>query len=353
MKAIVFHGKKNLSYETVPDPRLEKPTDVVVAVRRTAICGSDLHPYHEREVGLSHGTVMGHEFAGEIVDVGAHVSEFRVSDLVFSPFTVSCGQCFSCRNELSSRCGDSQVYGWIDSEHGGLQGTQAEYIRVPLADSTLLKISESITLEQSILLGDNFTTGFFCADMAGIHRDGIYVVIGCGAVGISAIVAAKHLGARTIIAVDQIDSRLELASQVGATATCDPNTAASVLERETQRTGQCGADAVMEAVGNSSAQRLAISLVRPGGTLSVVGVHTAPRFAFAPIDAYDKNLTYKTGRCPVRSYLNRIVPLVVNGTIAIPRVFTHHMPLCDGVEAYQRFDEKRDGCIKIVLSPDG
>lgn len=352
MKALVFRGKKNVSYETIPDPQIEQPSDVIVAVRSCAICGSDLHPYHEWEVGLLPGTAMGHEFSGEIVDVGAEVHQFKLGDLVFSPFTVSCGHCFSCQHDLSARCDDSQVYGWIDSQHGGLHGAQAEYVRVPLADSTLLKIPDGMTDEQAILLGDNFTTGFFCADMAEIHSGGIYVVIGCGAVGISAIVAAQHMGARCMIAVDQIDSRLELASQVGATSIARPEDAQNVLQQEIQQTGQRGADAVMEAVGSPHAQRLALSLLRPGGTLAVVGVHTDPHFAFAPVDAYDANLTYKTGRCSVRSFLDRVMPLVVDGTISLPPVITHRMPLGEGVAAYDQFDKKRNGCVKIVLSPD-
>ena len=163
MNGLTFHGKEKLKYETVPDPTIEDPRDVIVKVDLAGICGSDLHPYLEREKGLDHGTVMGHEFVGQIVETGGEVRGLSVGDKVFSPFTTNCGDCFYCRRGLTCRCTSGQLFGWIE-DGAGLHGGQAELVRVPLADSTLMKIPECISPEEALLMGDIFSTGFFCAE---------------------------------------------------------------------------------------------------------------------------------------------------------------------------------------------
>lgn len=347
MKAITFHGKENVRYETVADPDLESPSDVIVKVRISAICGSDLHPYHERERGLDHGTVMGHEFVGEVVETGKEVTKLKKGDLVFSPFTTNCGQCFYCRQALTCRCSGGQLFGWIENENG-LQGAQAELVRVPLADSTLLLIPEGVSLEEALLLGDVFSTGYFCADMANIKPAGTYAVIGCGPVGLMAIVGAKDLGAEHLYAIDAIPERLQLAEKFGAVAIdFKKEKPISILK---DATGGRGADAVLEVVGSATAGRTAVELLRPGGIISSVGVHTETEMAFSPIEAYDKNLTYKSGRCPARHYMEKLIPIVQKKKPDITTILSHRLPLSEGARGYELFDKKLDRCIKVILT---
>jgi 2-desacetyl-2-hydroxyethyl bacteriochlorophyllide A dehydrogenase len=348
MKAITFAGFRDVEYTTVDDPRIEEPGDVIVRVAVAGICGSDLHPYHEREEGLDFGAVMGHEFVGEVVEVGAEVSKLKVGDHVYCPFTTNCGHCHYCRVGLTSRCVRGQLFGWVGMGEG-LQGGQAEAVRVPLADTTLARVPEGVTQEQALLLGDVASTGYFCAEQADIHPEGIYAVIGCGPVGIMSILAARHLGAEMVYAIDTLPERLALASLAGAVP-IDYRKEDPVLALHEAADGR-GADAVMEAVGSFESARSAIELVRPGGTISVVGVHTETTFAFSPAEAYDKNLTYRVGRCPARAYMERLAPFVRDGELDIDSVISHRFPLAEGPEAYRLFDEKRDQCTKVVLTP--
>ncbi len=348
VKGIVFQGYRRVAYETVPDPRVESPRDAVVRVELAGVCGSDLHPYHEREEGLDPGTVMGHEFVGELVEVGAEVRGLVPGQRVFSPFTTNCGACYFCRSGLTSRCPQGQLFGWIGGGVG-LHGAQAEFVRVPLADTTLLPVPEGLGVEEALLLGDVFATGYFCARQAGVDADGVYAVIGCGPVGLSAVLAARLLGAEMIYAVDVVPERLALAQEFGAVPIdAGEENAARVLHEVTEGRG---ADAVMEAVGSFDAERLAIEAVRPGGTLSVVGVHCDERFAFTPNEAYDKNLTYRVGRCPARALMERLAATVRQHELPIARLISHRLPLAQGPEGYRLFDEKRDGCTKVVLVP--
>ena len=348
MKAITFGGYRTAVHETVSDPVIEIPSDVVVEVDIAGLCGSDLHPYNEREEGLDIGTVMGHEFVGEVVETGADVRSLAVGDRVFSPFTTNCGECSCCRLGLTSRCSRGQLFGWVGMGEG-LQGGQAELVRVPLADSTLLRIPRGVTDEQALLLGDVFSTAYFCAERAEVESGGVYAVIGCGPVGILTIVAARDLGAEMIYAIDSVSERLELAREVGAVPIDfqAENPVMAIRDSFDAR----GADAVMEAAGTYEAARMAIELVRPGGTISVVGVHTDDEFPFGPVEAYDKNLTYRVGRCPARVYMERLAPIVRDRELDITRVISHRLRLSDGPEAYRSFDERRDGYTKVLLRP--
>jgi threonine dehydrogenase-like Zn-dependent dehydrogenase len=346
MRAITFQGKEKLSFETVTDPSIIQPADVIVKVALTAICGSDLHVYREHEKGLDYGTVMGHEFFGEVVEIGSAVTGLKKGDRVVSPFTTSCGVCYFCKIGLTCRCQQGQLYGWVEHGHG-LHGAQAEYVRVPLADSTLVKSPEGLSEEQVLLTGDIFSTGYFCAENAGVRPGGRYVVLGCGPVGLMAILAAKIQGADEIWAVDSVPERLAIAQRYGAVAVdLSKNDAKqSILEQ----TNGIGADAVMEVVGNPLAQRLAFDVVRPGGIISSVGVHTASNFTFSPVDAYNKNITYKTGRCPARHYMSKLLPLLASQQIDLAAIISHRLPLAQGVEGYRIFDQKLDKSLKIIL----
>lgn len=346
MHALTFHDTENLRYESVPDPGLESSGDAIVKVNLAAICGSDLHVYHGREKGLEAGTVMGHEFVGEIVELGKEVQKLRKGDFVFCPFTTNCGACFYCQKNLPCRCTSGQLFGW--RQNGvGLHGGQAEYVRVPLAESTLLKIPAPILPEEALLMGDVLSTGYFCADMAEIKPDSVYAVIGCGPVGLMAIIGARELGAEKVFAIDAVPERLVLAEKFGAFAVDYKKDDASELIREA--TEGRGADGVLEVVGSPAAAKLALQLVRPGGIVSVVGVHNEEHFAFSPNDAYDKNLTYKVGRCPARYYMEKLIPLVQKKIYDLTAIFSHRLPLAEGVRGYKIFAEKLEGCTKVVL----
>ena len=348
MKALTFAGPQNVRFESVAEPAIQGPSDALVEIRLTAICGSDLHVYHEREKGLDPGTVLGHEFVGEVVAVGRGVTAIKVGDRVASPFTTSCGRCFFCTGGLSCRCPQGQLFGWVQGG-AGLPGAQAERVRVPLADSTLLRLPDAVSDEDGLLLGDVLSTGDFCAELAGVDSTGVYAVVGCGPVGLMAIVAARHRGAQRIVAIDGIPERLELARTFGARPVSYED--GSPVEVVRAATEGRGADAVLEAVGSPSAARLAVDLVRPGGVVASVGVHTEEHLAFGPVEAYDKNLTYRSGRCPARNQMDRLLPLVSQGRYPLNRVISHRLPLEDGPRGYALFDRKQDGCTKVVLRP--
>ncbi len=348
MKALTLQGKLEIALEDVEDPVILHPGDAVVKVDQCAICGSDLHIYHDREKGCDRGTIMGHEFVGEVVDVGAKVRRFRVGSMILSPFTTSCGRCHFCQIGLTSRCLKGQLYGW--KQNGlGLGGVQAEFVRVPLADTTLVEILDGVTLEQALLLADVFPTGFFCALQAEISPDRVYAVLGCGPVGLMAIVAAKTLGAQRLYALDSVGDRLVRAADFGAEtiniSLQDP------VEDLLEHTHGIGVDGVLEAVGSPEAARLAFNLIRPGGIVASVGVHTSAEFAFSPVEAYDKNMVYKSGRCPVRHLVEDLQAMILSQELAIESIITHRMNLPQGPEAYEIFDQKKDECLKVVLTP--
>jgi len=348
VKALVYEDVSKIRLAEVPDPTPRAGTDVVVRVELTAICGSDMHVYHGRECGLDAGTVMGHEFIGTVVETGREIASLSKGDRVLSPFSTSCGSCFFCRQGLTARCVAGQLYGWVEGGEG-LHGAQAEYVRVPLAESTLVVIPEDVSHGQALLLGDVLSTGFFCAQQAGVRPGGIYAVIGCGPVGLMAVASALELGAKQVFAVDRVASRLRFAERLGATPIdldrVDP------VEIVRASTDGRGADGVLEAVGNAPAHRSALQLVRPGGTISVVGVHNEEQFAFTPTELYDRNLTYRVGRCPARSVIEEAIPLVRRRGDELEAVLTHRLPLDRGVEAYTMFDTKADGCVKVALAP--
>jgi threonine dehydrogenase-like Zn-dependent dehydrogenase len=348
MKALTFHGKEKIEYESIDNPRIESPDDVIMRVILTTVCGSDLHVYHEREKGLDHGTAMGHEFIGEIVETGDAVRSFEKGDRVMCPFTTNCGECFYCRIGLTCRCVRGRLFGWIQ-DGKGLHGSQAEFVRVPLADSTLMRIPEDVSDEEALFLCDIFPTGYFCADMAGIEPSGTYAVLGCGPVGLMAAVGAIAHGAKKLYSIDRVPYRLELAAAFGATpidlSKSDP------VETIREATDGRGADAVLEVVGSEEAARLAFDLVRPGGIISTVGVHSKKSYSFSLGEGYDRNVTFRIGRCPARHYMERLIPMVQKKTYDITSIVSHRMPLSEGVHAYRIFDKKQDNASKILLAP--
>jgi threonine dehydrogenase-like Zn-dependent dehydrogenase len=348
MQALTFGGIETILHQSVADPKILGESDAIVKIVMAGICGSDLHVYHGRETGLDEGTVMGHELAGIVIETGSEVKRFYKGARVLSPFTTSCGECYYCRIGLTCRCEKGNLFGWVQQGRG-LHGAQAQYIRVPMADRTLVPLSNDLSDEKGLLLGDIFSTGYFCAENAGINSKGVYVVIGCGPVGLMTIIAAKNLGAEKLFAIDTVNTRLIKAKEFGAVP-LNP-LLADVNGQILENTGGRGADAVMEAVGSSPALQLAIDLVRPGGIISSAGVHTAEFFPFSPGKAYDKNLTYRTGRCPARYYAEKLLREQVVQRCPVDEIITHRFSLPEGARAYEVFDKKLDNCIKAVLLP--
>jgi 2-desacetyl-2-hydroxyethyl bacteriochlorophyllide A dehydrogenase len=345
MQGVCFRAPGVVAWESLPDPRIESPTDAVVAVEMAGLCGSDLHPFFGREQGLDPGTVMGHEFVGRVLDIGTDVHAVRPGDRVYVPFSTSCGRCATCRSGLTSRCEHGQLFGWRSNDVG-LHGGQAERVRVPLADGTLKVVPEGLSTEAALLLGDNFSTACFAADMAHIRADGVTVVIGCGSVGLLGILTARMQGTSAIVAVDPVPERRARAEALGAVVVePGPNVLATVASLGAAR----GADSVMEFVGLPDAQRLAWDVLRPGGTMAVIGCHSAG-FAFSPAEAYDKNLTYRTGRCPARAYMERMTERVMRELPHITQVITHRFAAAECVRAYDVFAHQRDGCVKAILT---
>lgn len=347
MRALTFQGPRQVRVDTVMEPSIEQPGDALVRVRLTAICGSDLHPYRGDEIGLDPGTTLGHEFVGEVLECGSGVRRFRRGDRVVSPFSTSCGECFYCRGGLTSRCERGELYGWVAGGRG-LPGAQAERVRVPLADTTLLAIPAGTSDEQALFCGDVLATGFFCAEMAEVRKGTTAAVVGCGPVGLMAVLAARDLGAERVFAIDLVPERLAQAREYGGLPLAlDADPVAQILDATAGR----GADAVLEAVGSAAATRLAVDLARPGATVAAAGFHTESRFAVAPGEIYDKNLTYRSGRCPARVYAERLLGACAEGRFNVAPVISHRLPLTAGANAYDMFDRKLDGCVKVVLEP--
>jgi len=348
MNAITFQDIERLAYERVPDPGLVEPGDVLVRVRVAGICGSDLHPYFGRERGLDPGTVMGHEFLGDVVAVGEHVRAFRAGDRVVAPFSTSCGDCFYCLRGLTARCLRGQLFGWVQAGRG-LHGAQAELVRVPLADRTLVRVPEGLDDAVALLAGDVLSTAAFAADLAAVGPGDVVVVVGCGPVGLLAVRAALERGASEVVAVDPVPSRLEAAARFGATpAPADPTDAlALVRERSEGR----GADAAIEAVGTEESTRLAADLLRLGGRLAAVGVHTESHLALSPGEIYDRNLRYAAGRCPARHFMEASLATAQRDAALLSTLITQRLPLSQGVEAYRRFAARESGWTKVVLTP--
>lgn len=345
MFGITFQEIEKVNFEIIPDPQIQEPHDVIVQVEMAGLCGSDLHPFWGREKGLLPGTVMGHELVGRIVDVGSDVKKLQMGDRVFAPFSTNCGHCFYCVKNLPSRCAYGQLFGWR-GESGGLHGAQAQFVRVPLADGTLLPVPANVSHELALFLGDNLSTGYFCADMIEPQPEGAYVVIGCGNVGLMAILALRSKGCQNIIAIDSVEQRQELAASLGAIA-ISPGREAT--EKVMRLTDHRGADGVLELVGMAEAQRAAFELVRPGGTLATVGCHCDRNFSFSPVDAYDKNLTYRTGRCPARYYMEALGQESWVHNLDLTPFVTHYFELNDGPRAYEVFSQRKEGIVKGVF----
>lgn len=342
MRALTFQGVRDVRVQEVRDPVLGAPHEALVRVELAAICGSDLHPFRGHERGLDVGTVLGHEFCGEVIEVGSAVQNYAPGARVVAPFSTCCGACAACRRGLTSRCEYGQLFGWVAGGHG-LHGGQAELVRVPYADSSLVQIPSG-TDPALLFAGDILSTGMFLAELGEVGPGATVAVIGCGPVGLMAVVAARARGAREVFAFDTVPERLALAAQFGA----QPLLADDVAHHPR------GVDAALEAVGSPASTRLAYDLVRAGGTIAAAGVHTEAQFAITPGEAYDKNLTYRAGRSPARRYMEGALDLarrLDSEGLGLERIVSHRLPLDAARDGYRIFDERLEAATKVLLVP--
>ena len=390
MKANCWHGKRDMRVDDVPDPVILNQRDAIVRVTSTAICGSDLHLYNGFIPMMMKGDVMGHEFMGEVVEVGRDVKNLRIGDRVVVPFAIACGNCGACAAQMYSLCENSNPNAWIAEKlmghspsgafgytHmlGGFAGGQAEYARVPFADFGPLKVPDGLPDEQALFLSDILPTGYMAAEMCGVTPGDTIAVWGCGPVGQFAIASAKMLGAERIIAIDRFPARLSMAAnKAGATDTIHYEEQ-DVLDTLKELTGGIGPDACIDAVGTEShapglmyaydrfkqalmlesdrplALRQAIMACRNGGTVSVIGVYGGFIDKFPMGSFMNRSLTMRTGQCHVQRYMKPLLARIENGDIDPTFVVTHRMRLDDAPEGYAMFDRKQDDCVKVVLTP--
>ncbi|KAI0206615.1 GroES-like protein [Astrocystis sublimbata] len=341
MRAVVLKGVRQVTVEERPVPRIQDPTDIVVKVRYTALCGSELHVYRGHQPSAT-DFVMGHEFTGTVSEAGAAVTSVRLGDAVVCPFTTSCGACFYCLRNLSSRCAESQLFG-----SAVLDGAQAQYVRVPLADSTVVKAPVDgetpihvIDEAKLCLMADILPTGYFAAKNALEAEEtgeATVVVIGCGPVGLCALVAAREYAPKYLVAVDGVEERLGRARALGAEAWDYKGEGEGLVKRIKELTDGRGADVVIEVVGHSSALDTAFRLLRPGGTISSVGVHNG-EIPWNGREAYNKNLKIQMGRCPVRSIFPEALKLLEKQQHVFGFMTENIMPLTQAVRGYELFD---------------
>ncbi|MBI0331786.1 zinc-dependent alcohol dehydrogenase [Burkholderia plantarii] len=389
MRALRWHGKHDIRCDTVPDPVIEDGRDAIVRVSSCAICGSDLHLFDGLMPGMEHGDIMGHEFMGEVVELGKENQRLRIGQRVVVPFTIFCGECDQCRRgnfsvcERSNRNRDkaSKVFGHTTAglfgySHltGGYPGGQAEYVRVPFADTTHIPVPDSLDDEQALFLGDILPTGWQAAVNCEIEPTDTVAVWGAGPVGQMAIRSAVLLGARQVVAIDHVPERLEMARQGGAiTIDFDHD---SVVERLSELTAGRGPEKCIDAVGMEShaarsldamydrvkqavmletdrphVLREMIYVCRPAGILSIPGVYGGVLDKIPFGAAMNKGLTFRMGQTHVNRWTGDLLARIERGQIDPSFVITHSVPLEDGPRMYETFRDKRDGCIKVVMKP--
>lgn len=389
MKAITWHGKADMRCETVPDPRVQDPRDAIIKVTSCAICGSDLHIYGGLIPSMEKGDVMGHETMGEIVELGAEVKSLKVGDRVVIPFTIACGECFFCERGLYSACERSnpnhqmaeKIWGHSPAglfgySHilGGYAGGQAEYMRVPYADTGALKVPSGLNDDQVLFLSDIFPTGYMAADFCNIKRGDTVAVWGCGPVGQMAIRSAFMLGAERVIAIDTVPERLALATEGGAL--CIDFMKEDIYDRIQELTKGRGADSCIDAVGTEPETtasfdsvvdrikvatfmgtdrphvlRQAIHCCRNFGTVSIVGVYGGYLDNIPMGSAINRGLTFRMAQTPVQQYMPGLLEKIERGEFDPSFVITHRASLEEGPDLYKTFRDKEDGCIKVVLKP--
>lgn len=341
MRAVVVDGPASIRVDTRPDPLLPGPDGAIVAVTAAAICGSDLH-FYDGEYPLSEPVALGHEAVGTVVDVGPAVRTVAVGDQVMVSSVAGCGACAGCATRDPVMCfAGPQIFG-----SGALGGAQAELLAVPAADFQLLAIPEWIGTEQALLLTDNLATGWAAAQRADIPLGGTVAVIGLGAVGQCALRSAFAHGAAIVFGVDAVAGRRDRAALAGATPFAAPGTAEILAG-----TGGRGADAVIDAVGSDASLTAALNAVRPGGTVSVVGVHDLAPFPFPALPALLRSVTLRLTTAPVQSTWPQLIPLLASGRLNMDGIFTSTLPLDDAAKGYAAAASRSGDELKIILTP--
>ncbi len=390
MKALCWRGTHDVRVESVPDPAILNPRDAIVRVTSTAICGSDLHLYNGVIPTLVAGDILGHEFMGEVVEVGADVSTLAVGDRVVVPFTIACGGCEPCRRTRWALCDNSNPNAWMAEKlygysgsglfgyshiYGGYAGGQAEYVRVPYADVGPIKVPPSLPDERVLFLSDIFPTGYMAAENADIGPGDVVAVWGCGPVGLLTIQSAYALGAARVIAIDRLEHRLEMARTLCHAETINFEHD-DVLDTLRTRTGGRGPDSCIDAVGLEAhgsgsigayydkakttmrlatdrldVLRQAIQACGKGGVVSVPGVYGGYLDKVPMGAAFAKGLTFKMGQTHVHRYLPRLLDMIERDAIDPSFVISHTVALDQAPAAYRMFLDKADNCTKVVLKP--
>jgi threonine dehydrogenase-like Zn-dependent dehydrogenase len=389
MRALCWHGKEKVQVDTVPDPKILNPRDAIVRITSTAICGSDLHLYNGVVKTMEEGDILGHEFMGEVVETGSGVTNLAAGDRVVVPFTISCGRCLYCQQELWSLCDNSNPNAWIPEKAyggtpaalfgyshmmGGYAGGQAEFVRVPFADVGPLKVDTGIPDEKLLFLSDIFPTGYAAVERCRIKPTDVVAVWGCGPVGQMAIRSAFILGAAKVIAIDRYASRLDLAKKAGAD-TIDYEECDDLEEELKSRTGGRGPDACIDAVGMEAhgttamakldgakqamkletdrpyVLRQVIQCCRKGGQVSLPGVYVGLVDKFPIGTAFGKGLTLTMGQTHMHKFMRPLFELVEQGRIDPSEIITHRVSLEDAATAYRLFRDSKDDAVKFVLKP--
>jgi threonine dehydrogenase-like Zn-dependent dehydrogenase len=389
VKALCWHGKTSVSVERVNDPSILNPRDAIVRITRTAICGSDLHLYDGYIPTMEPGDVLGHEFMGEVIETGRDVKRVKKGDRVVVPFTIACGQCYYCKNQMWSACDNTNPNAWMMEKMyghsgsglfgyshmmGGYAGGQAQYARVPFADIGCLNVPEGIDDEKVLFLSDIFPTGYMAAENCDLKGGEVVAIWGCGPVGQFTIRSAFMLGAERVIAIDRYPERLKMARAAGADI-INYEEVDDLLDELKWMTGGRGPDACIDAVGleahgagvaaayDYSKQRIKMSFDRPivlrqvmqacrkGGVVSIPGVYGGflDKLPFGA--AFGKGLIFKMGQTQMHKYMQPLLQRVQNGEIDPSFVITHRLTLDEAPDAYKTFRDKQEQCIKVVLDP--
>jgi threonine dehydrogenase-like Zn-dependent dehydrogenase len=389
MKANCWISKQKVRVEEVPDPKIINERDAIIKITSTAICGSDLHLYNGFVPSMEKGDILGHEFMGEVVELGRGVRNLKVGDRVVVPFPIACGACTACKAEAYALCENSNPNAWMAEKlwghspcgifgysHmlGGYAGGQSEYARVPFADVGPLKVPDGMTDEQVLFLSDIIPTGYMGAEMCNIKRGDVIAVWGAGPVGQFAIVSAYLLGAERVIAIDRVPFRLKMAREKAGAETLNYEEV-DIFEALKEMTGGRGPDAVIDAVGMEAhasglvgaydrakqavmsesdrpiALREAILACRNGGIVSVIGVYGGFIDKFPMGAVVNRSLTIKAGQCHVHRYLQPLLKHIQNGDIDPTFVITHRMRLEEAPTGFELFLNKEDECVKVVMTP--
>lgn len=387
MKALTYHGSKDVRVETVPDPVLKESDDILLRVTATAICGSDLHLYRGKIPDTRHGDIFGHEFMGVVEETGAGVTEVKRGDRVVIPFVIACGQCYHCQLAEFSACETTNdgpgaamnlkkmrppaaLFGFSHL-YGGIPGGQAEYVRVPKANVGPIVIPDGLTDEQVLFLSDILPTGYQAVLNAGVSEGSTLAIYGAGPVGLMAAACARMLGVKTIYMVDHNQYRLDFAMATYGVIPINFDEHDDPAEIIVSQTAGRGVDATIDAVGfeakgsvtetvltnlkiegsSGKVLRQCIAATRRCGVVSVPGVYAGFIHAFMFGDAFDKGLTFKMGQTHVQKLMPELLERIVDGTLDPAVIITHRMKLADAAEGYRIFEKREQECRKVVLTP--